>query len=64
MFAIHDRVPVKWRADVQAERVVELHVGELRRAVRGVTQARFGPQGESVPIFVMDGPMIDRARTR
>jgi hypothetical protein len=35
----------QWRADIQHERVVELHVRGLRRGVRGITQARFGPQG-------------------
>ena len=35
----------QWRSDIQTERVLELHVRGLRRGVRGITQARFGPQG-------------------
>jgi hypothetical protein len=35
----------KWRADIQAERVIEERVRALRHGVQGITQARFGPQG-------------------
>jgi hypothetical protein len=35
----------QWRAAIQTERTLELHVRELRSGVRGITQARFGKAG-------------------
>jgi len=35
----------QWRADIQAERGLELHVRELRTGVAGITAARFGKNG-------------------
>jgi hypothetical protein len=35
----------QWRANIQTERGLELHVRELRTGVRGITTARFGAAG-------------------
>jgi hypothetical protein len=35
----------QWRADVQTERALELHVRELRSGVQGIAAARFGASG-------------------
>jgi hypothetical protein len=35
----------EWRADIQSERGLEVHVRELRTVVRGIVQARFGTTG-------------------
>ena len=35
----------QWRADVQTERGLELHVRELRKGVQGIATARFGAAG-------------------
>jgi hypothetical protein len=35
----------QWRANIQTERNLELHVRDLRSGVRGITQARFGKTG-------------------
>jgi hypothetical protein len=46
----------QWRAAIQTERGLELHVRELRSGVSGITQARFGKNGAQNLQFGFDLP--------
>ncbi len=56
----------QWRANVQTERALALHVRSLRKGVEGVVNARFGPEGaQNLQFgFAMSKPRVKSAETK
>ncbi len=56
----------QWRANVQSERTLELHVRVLRKGVQGVVSARFGAEGaQNLQFgFAMAKPRVKSAETK